>query len=508
MNHHPRARGRRSAIALTATGGLLAAVGLAGLGPVGAQASSHREAPLISGLPEYDATDLYAFRSPEREKTVTMVANWIPFEEPAGGPNFYKFATDARYDINTDNDGDTRADVIYRWTFKDHYRSKNTFLYANGPVTSLNDENLNFYQTYRLTRISGGHSKVLVGSRKVAPSNVGEASMPNYAHLRDQAVTDIGSGNTRSQSFVGQAEDPFFLDLRVFDLLYGGNFSEAGDDTLAGFNVNTVALQVPRKQLAKNRNDEQNPIVGMWTTTDRRGVNGSYRQISRLGSPLVNEVVIPLKDKDRFNASSPSNDTQFLNYVTKPELPKLIEAVYGIEAPDQPRNDLVAVFLTGVDGLNQPENVTPSEQLRLNMSTPVTGSPDPLGVIGGDNQGYPNGRRLADDVIDISLQVVEGELVGNPNDLSDGVDTNDVEFGNSFPYVALPASGSDATPHPADAVNRQQSNEPGNGGSAALFFTDGSWGTGLSAASLGLGLMALLAGIVGLRRRPRTGLVA
>jgi len=443
MNRHPSARGRRSVLALTATGGLLAAVGLAGLGPIGAQASSHREAPLISGQPQYDATDLYAFRSPDRQNTVTLVASWLPFEEPAGGPNFYSFATDARYDINIDNDGDARPEVVYRWTFKDHYRSKNTFLYATGPVTSLNDANLNYYQTYKLTRIRNGKSTVLVQQRKVVPSNVGEASMPDYEALRDQGVIDVGA----RQSFAGQAEDSFFLDLRVFDLLYGGDFSEVGDDTLAGFNVNTVALQVPRKEIAKGKDVNANPVVGVWTTTDRRGVNGGWRQVSRLGAPLVNEVVVPLKDKDRFNASEPRNDGQFLDYVTKPELPQLIEAVYGIPAPDEPRNDLVSVFLTGVDGLNQPDDVTPSEQLRLNLTTPVTGSPNRLGVIGGDNQGYPNGRRLADDVIDISLQVVEGELVGNPNNLGDGVDENDVAFGDTFPYVALPASGSDDAPH-------------------------------------------------------------
>jgi hypothetical protein len=439
---------KNAALAGTLTVGLATAAAVAGLGPVGADASSHREAPLISGLPQYDATDLYAFRSPDRQNTVTLVANWLPFEEAAGGPNFYSFANDAHYDINIDNNGDARPDVIYRWTFKDHYRSKNTFLYANGPVTSLNDPNLNFFQTYRLTRISGGHSKVLIDHRKVAPSNLGHASMPNYQTLRNQASIDVGSGGNELQSFAGQAEDPFYADLRVFDLLYGGNLSETGDDTLAGFNVQSVALQVSRNQLAKNSNAGNNPIVGIWTTTSERNAHGSYRQISRLGNPLVNEVVIPLKDKDNFNASQPRQDAQFASYVTDPELPHLMQAVYGIPAPATPRNDLVSVFLTGVSGLNQPANVRPSEELRLNMSTPVTGSPNRLGVIGGDNQGYPNGRRLGDDVIDIALQVVEGELVGNPNDLGDGVNTNDKSFSNTFPYLALPTSGSNTNPHP------------------------------------------------------------
>ncbi|HET7736130.1 MAG TPA: DUF4331 domain-containing protein [Nocardioidaceae bacterium] len=452
----PTTPSNRRAWALTAAGGLVMSVGIAGLGPIAASGSSHREAPLIAGLPQYDTTDVYAFRSPERPKSVTLIANWLPFSEPAGGPNFYAFATDARYNIHVDNDGDAKPEITYRWTFKNHYVTKSTFLAANGPVTSLGDKNLNFYQTYRLEQIKNGRSTVLVRNNRVVPSRIGDATMPNYASLRNAGVRKVGPGG-RFRSFAGQAEDPFFLDLRVFDLLYGGDFSEVGDDTLAGFNVNAVALQVPRGVLAKNGRVAKNPVIGVWSTTERRGVNG-FRQVSRLGMPLVNEVVIPLKDKDRFNASKPSNDTQFLSYVTKPELPKLIEAVYGVNAPQQPRNDLVSVFLTGVEGLNQPRNVTPSEQLRLNMTTPVTGEPDRLGVIGGDNQGFPNGRRLADDVIDIALQVVEGELVGSPNDLGDGVNANDKAFSNTFPYLALPANGSDPQPHPATVMDAEEQN--------------------------------------------------
>lgn len=512
MNLHPPRRGRRSAAALTATGGLLVAVGLAGLGPVGAQASSHREAPLISGAPQYDTTDVYAFRSPEanRQNTVTLIANWLPFEEPAGGPNFYAFATDARYDINIDNDGDAKPDLTYRWTFKDHYRSKDTFLYATGPVTSLRDENLNFFQTYRLTQIRDGRAKVLIKNRRVVPSDVGKGSMPNYEALRDEGTTSVGRGYKRLRSFAGQAEDPFFLDLRVFDLLYGGDFSEAGDDTLAGFNVNSVALQVPRRMLAAGRNDKANPIIGVWSTTQRKNVGGrGYTQVSRLGMPLVNEVVIPLRDKDRFNASAPRNDGQFLDYVIKPELPQLIEAIYGIEAPDEPRNDLVGVFLTGLEGLNQPDGVRPSEQLRLNMRTPVTENPDRLGALAGDVQGYPNGRRLGDDVIDISLRVVEGALL--PPDerdpagqtLGDGVDSNDVAFGDTFPYLGLPARGSDPSPHGDSVQNRSSASSADSSGFWG--FGDGSGVSGqlVPAGALGLGLAALAAGLVGLARGSR-----
>jgi hypothetical protein len=475
-----------------AAGGLLASAGLAGLGPLSATASSHREAPLIAGLPQYDNTDLYAFRSPEAPNTITLAANWIPFEEPAGGPNFYSFATDARYDIHIDNDADAKPDVTFRWTFKDHYRSKDTFLYANGPVTSLDDKNLNYYQTYRLVRIKGKSTKVLVQSRKVAPSNIGEASMPDYAKLRNQATTDIG---TEARSFVGQAEDPFFLDLRVFDLLYGGDLSEVGDDTLDGFNVNSVALQVPRRWVAKNGNSQANPVIGTWSTTSKKSVGGGYRQVSRLGNPLVNEVVLPLAVKDAFNASDPTQDGAALKYVTNPELPKLIEAIYGIEAPATPRNDLVSVFLTGVEGVNKPQGkITPSEQLRLNLRTAITAEPNRLGVIGGDTQGFPNGRRLADDVVDIALQVVEGELVGNPNDLGDGVDANDVAFSDTFPYLALPASGSEPDPHPTN---------PGNQPVSADGVTGLLQNETVSASALGVGMLALLMGGVGFARRTR-----
>jgi hypothetical protein len=486
---------RHGAVALACAGGLLTAVGFAGAGPLAATASSHREAPLIAGLPQYDNTDVYAFRSPEAQKTVTLAANWIPFEEPAGGPNFYPWATDAHYDIHIDNNADAKADVTFRWTFKNHYVSKNTFLAATGPVTSLADKDLNAYQTYKLERISKKGTKVIVRKKRAAPSNIGAASMPNYAALRDQATT---SPAKNVKSFVGQAEDSFFLDLRVFDLLYGGDLSEAGDDTLAGYNVNSVALQVPQKWLAKKGNATKNPIIGVWSTTSKKSTNGKYVQVSRLGHPLVNEVVLPLKVKDAFNASKPTDDVAALKYVTNPELPKLIEAVYGIDAPKGPRKDLVSVFLTGVKGLNMPKGkITPSEQLRLNMSTPVTAEPNRLGVIGGDVQGYPNGRRLGDDVIDIALQVVEGELVGSANDLGDGVDANDAAFSDTFPYLALPASGSNADPHPSAGGAAKQSADKGG------LLEKVTPGRKSSMAFIGVGLLALVGGIGGAVRRKK-----
>ncbi|MFN0284727.1 MAG: DUF4331 domain-containing protein [Kineosporiaceae bacterium] len=435
---HRRGRRRaRAAIAATSVAAVLGAA-LATTGP--AAASSHREAPAIAGSPRLDTTDVYAFLSPDKTDSVTLLANWLPFSEPAGGPNFYTFADGAAYDIAIDTNGNAKPDVIYRWEFKTTTKNKGTFLYNTGPVTSLTDPDLNVVQTYSLKKYVNGAWTTLARNLVAAPSNVGKASFPDYAKLRKAATYKVGKRDV----FAGQADDPFFLDLRVFNLLYGGDLSEVGNDTLAGYNVNTVGIRVPVAELGGAKN-----VIGVWSETYAKGANGKLRRVSRLGNPLVNEVVIPLKDKDRFNASRPQGDAQFLDYVTKPGLPKVVEAVYGIKAPAEPRKDLVQVFLTGVPGLNQPKNVVPGEMLRLNLS-PVAGQKQSrLGVIGGDANGFPNGRRLADDVLDASLQVVEGELVGSPNDLGDGVNANDVAFGTSFPYVALPHSGSGSVNAPA-----------------------------------------------------------
>lgn len=444
------------------------------LAPTLGEASSHREAPFTASEPQIDNTDVYAFTSPDAPHTVTLISNWIPFEEPAGGPNFYPFAEKTRYDIKVSNDGDAKAELIYRWVFTDHYRDPNEqFLYNTGPVTSLTDPDLTFYQTYDLKEVdlSGRQRKVtkLVGNAIAAPSDVGEASMPSYEDLRNQAIRAIAGGG---KTYAGQSDDPFFLDLRVFDLLYGGDFSEAGDDTLRGFNTNTLAIQVPKTALAKGGNvSANNSVIGVWSTASRRSVKisdretgavsfqGRFAQVSRLGHALVNEVVVPRGLKDYFNASKPTDDAQFLPKVNEPILPKVVEAVYGIEEPDSnpnkagiQRDDLIAVFLTGIQGLTQPQGVQPSEMLRLNLSTPpceqgTCADYSSLGVIGGDNAGYPNGRRLADDVIDISLQVFEGELIGNPNDLADGVNANEKAFESIFPYLPLPHRGSDPSPH-------------------------------------------------------------
>ena len=457
--------------ALAAAASLAVVAGLFALAPLTGVASSHREAPLVAADPQIDTTDVYAFVSQDRPDTVTLIASWIPFEEPAGGPNFYAWGDGVHYDINIDNDYDAKPDITYRWVFANRYRDPNTFLYNTGPVTSLNDPDLNFRQTYDLIRINrdNGNQKTVVNEAVSAPSNVGAASMPNYnGNLFDAATVEFGSGP--SMTWAGQSDDAFFLDLRVFDLLYGADLSEVGDDTLAGFNVNTLALQVPKSDLAQSKDADANPIIGIWSTTSRKSTDvqsadGSrqnqdkYVQVSRLGMPLVNEVVIPVGLKDYFNASKPTQDGAALGLVQDPELPHLLNAVYGLDVPDSDPNtagiqraDLISVFLTGVDKLNKPDGGMPSEMIRLNMSIPPCSSTcSRLGVLGGDLAGFPNGRRLSDDIIDESLRVVLGVLLPNhqkiADTIGDGVAANDVPFNTRFPYVAYPHSGSDADPH-------------------------------------------------------------
>ena len=518
----PRSGARRRALAFL-TIGATAVSGSALLAPGTSSASSHREAPYTSSDPTIDNTDTYAFTSPDKTSTATLIANWLPFQEPSGGPTFYPWATDAAYDINIDNNGDAKPDVIYRWTFTDVDKRGTTqhgdkvggsFLYNDGPVTSFGDANLLFKQTYKLEVIkpvydTNGNetsrpSVTLLANAEAAPDNVGGASMPNWPALRAEAVT---SGQfAGSQSYAGQADDPFFLDLRVFDLLYGTNLKEVGFDSLRSFNVNTIALQVPKTVLAAGGNVGANPVIGVWSTTSRDTTRtlaatnaapktstsrssdtvdtstGPLAQVSRLGNPLVNELVVPANLKDFFNRSTPDKDAQFLGKVQDPEVPYLIQGIYQIPNPNgtpkgKNRPDLVATFLTGfskeaaagtdfgglakgspaldlnsldLNTLQPAGGVAPAEYLRLNLSTPVTAAPNRLGVLGGDVQGFPNGRRLGDDIVDIALQAVEGILVPDQpaaikaavSGLGDGVSRNEVPFLKSFPYVGDAHSGS------------------------------------------------------------------
>jgi len=474
--------------------GGLALLGLGGgaialqTGPSTVGASSHREAPLIAGDPRADNTDVYAFVSPDAPDTVTLIANWIPFEEPTGGPNFYTWANDTRYNLKIDNDGDGVPDLTYTWIFDTVTRDPaGQFLSNTGQVTSLDDPDLNVYQTYDLTVTNKvGTTTVLLGDGNgvhspgdpiAAPSIAGAASMPDYTPLRNQATYTLPSGG---KTYAGQADDPFFADLRVFDLLYGGNATEVGQDTLAGYNVNSIALQVPKSALAIGGNATANPVIGIWSTTDRRSASvagdsapdNQFVQVSRLGNPLVNEAVIPLQYKDAFNTIGPDVDHTLAPVVAKvldPILPHLIQSIYGVPAPTTNRNDLFEIFLTGISKANagvdgDPAKVldvdlnsqdlnagaaasrggafVPSEMLRLNMSVPPAAKPNSYGVLAGDIAGFPNGRRLTDDVLDIEVQALEGAAQSGAlvQGLSviDSVDRNDKPFGTTFPYLALP----------------------------------------------------------------------
>lgn len=452
------------------------------------EASSHREAPLIAGDPKADTTDLYAFVAPDAPDKVTFVANWIPFEDPAGGPNFYNFGDDVTYDIDIDNSGQARDDVVYRFTFKTEVVDPTTFLYATGPIASIGDPHFNIRQFYDVQVKSGrGEFHTIASHLAAPPNNVGPASTPNYEALATQGIHNLPGGG---KVFAGQRDDPFFADLgAIFDLaqlrtLHGGD----GQDFLRGFNVNSIVLQVPISDvtachctapapaedadaLSTMRHRKPTPapnlIIGVWSETYRNQTrvlrdngdqrdHGPLQEVSRLGNPLVNEVVIPLAKKDHFNASEPRDDSQFLPFVVNSDLASKLNAVYGLGLPTTNRTDLATVFLTGIPGLNQPPHVRGSEELRLNLGIAPSscGATNRLGVIAGDNCGFPNGRRLADDVTDIELRAVAcgyGFAFGpcdptaayapTTQSLGDGTDANDVPFHTSFPYAATPNSG-------------------------------------------------------------------
>jgi hypothetical protein len=480
---------------------------------VTALASSHREAPLISGDPKVDATDLYAFVSPDSPNTVTLIADYIPFEEPAGGPNFYSFDDNALYKINIDNNGDAVPDITYEFQFKTQILNPNTFLYNTGPITSLTDPNYNYRQTYTLTKVVNGVSTVLGTNLPVAPSNIGPKSTPNYAALQAQSLRTV---DTSTKVFVGQSDDPFYAELGgLFDLLTIRNLpgnAGGGVDGLKGYNVHSLALQIPITDITLNKNHpttvtDPGAVIGVWTTAYRHSTTvlgttpagdsatGNWVQVSRLGAPLVNEVVVPLGAKDLWNRSNPLDDAQFANGVANPELGTLLKAIYNVQVPPQgpfgsstQRDDLEAIFLTGIPGLTKPANGVPAEELRLNVAVPPTANPNRMGVLAGDNQGYPNGRRLADDVVDISIQAVAGAayplfhptFTPDPlaTKLGDGVDANDLPFRTAFPYLALPNQGFTSVPHGTIVPTTGTGGTSGNGTGTTTGIGSGDTGMG------------------------------
>jgi hypothetical protein len=429
--------------------------------PAAARASSHSEAPGTTKDRLADDTDLYAWVAADAPQAVTFVGNWVPLIEPNSGPNFASFDDNATYYINVDNVCDSHKHIRFEFTFHTTRQNENTFLYNTGVVTSLGDPDLNVRQSWTLTRVDvDTNQETVIGTGQVAPYFVGPTSMPSYASLAQSAIVDLPGGY---KVFVGPRDDPFFVDLAaVFDLLSirrpPGDRGK-GVDGVGGYNVMSIVMQVPKDKLTKDGlapdPTKNNNIIGIWDTAERSqtrtingdgtiGFSGPEVQVSRLGMPLVNEIVIPLGKKDLFNATEPFNDvSNFGAYVVDPEPAKLFHALFGINVPPAPRSDLVSVFATGVPGLNQPAGVSPGEMLRLNMSIAPSATPSRLGVLAGDLAGFPNGRRLADDVVDIELRVVAGVLVDGfniapNNQLGDGIDANDMPYLPYFPYVAPP----------------------------------------------------------------------
>jgi hypothetical protein len=432
------------------------------------QASSHREAPLLTKTPKVDGTDFYLFRSYEsgRAGYVTLLANYDPLQDSYGGPNYFSLDPAAAYDIKVDNDGDALPDVTFRFRFTNTYRNikipvggEQVAVPLNnvGPFSSSKDPTLNLVESYTVEVIRPGKPTVKATNAATGATtfikphdNIGTKSIADYAGYANKYIAKLDFAGCAGQSkvFVGQRREGFAVNLgEVFDLIHTNPVGDTHGETntLARKNITTLAVEVPIACLTAG-----SPVIGAWTTASTR--NGSdWKQVSRLSAPLVNEVVIGLPDKDRFNASNPRDDGQFAKYVTNPTLPALIEVLFpGVKAPTLfPRVDLVAAFLTGVDGLNQPAGVRPAEMMRLNTSI----APKPasmqksLAVLAGDTAGFPNGRRPGDDVVDIELRVAMGVLLTDAQAPSrtlpytDGAAVSAVEFRNTFPYLNTPLPG-------------------------------------------------------------------
>jgi hypothetical protein len=454
--------------------------------------SSHREAPEISKDPVADNTDTYAFVSPDRPDTVTIISNYIPLEAPAGGPNFFEFGDgdDVLYSIYIDNDGDARPDITYQFEFSTQVRNPNTFLYNTGPITSLDDQNWNRRQFYDVTRVDLRKGSIVVGKGIPSPPcNIGPRSTPNYASLATAAVRDLASGET---VFAGQRNDGFFVDLgAIFDL---GDIRPIQNlhliptpptpsvDTLSTVNVHTIAIRVPIRMLTKDGSVPTDPssakaVLGIWAGASRRKVRltdgplqsgtGPWTQVSRLGNPLFNEVIVPMSRKDEWNAADPEDDRDFARYVRRPELASLLPVLYPGAFPNlanlsASRDDLVAILLTGlpsgiVPGFQNFTGPTLADMLRLNVAIRPTAKPSPLGILGGDLAGFPNGRRVADDVVSIELKAVAGatyplvDKTYKPDDavaaVSEYLTPAAGRYQSAFPYLGLPYDGF-STPSP------------------------------------------------------------
>ncbi len=448
--------------------------------------SSHREAPGILKDPTADNTDVWAYTAPDAPDSLTVVANWIPLADPAGGPNFYPLDENARYYVKIDNTGDGYEDVAYRWKFKTRYRSPNSFLYAAPQVTSVNDKDLNLVQTYDLYKETYNKHRRLVHSKRIAndapvvPDNVGPKTIPNFAQVEAGGVTHLRGGG---KTIVTPADDAFFVDLgAIFDGInidmpgrpnVGLGNQGGGKDDVAGYNTKSFVLQVPEREVTRDGKSVAgakagNAVVGVWSTTERKhhsvlgssasrkhkggkhsgSGHGGWVQVSRLGNPLINEVIIPIGKKDKFNATSPADDAKnFGTFALNPEPARILNALFNLGIKETNRTDIVQALLTGVPGLTQiGKNPAAADTLKLNLGVSPSANPNRFGVLAGDTAGFPNGRRLTDDVVDIELRVIAGALLmpnqgGKQIPLGDGVDQNDKPLRAQFPYVALANDG-------------------------------------------------------------------
>jgi Domain of unknown function (DUF4331) len=454
--------------------------------------SSHREAPEISKDPVADNTDTYAFVSPDRPDTVTIISNYIPLQDPAGGPNFFEFGDDVLYRISIDNTGDAKADVVYEFRFNTKIRNANTFLYNTGPIDALDSPNFNRPQSYSVTEIRGYRKRELGRKLLCPPCNVGIRSTANYPALANAAIYDLGDG---IRVFAGQRLDGFYVDLgSVFDLGALRPFQNLhliptpaapGVNAVQAFNVHTIAIQVPIKKLTRSGYQPTDPasrdsVIGVWASAHRQKSryrdenrsywSGPYTQVSRLANPLFNEVIVPMSRKDRWNQLPPQRDSEFAKYVAKPELAGLLPVLYpnvfpNLAAYTKDRADLLAILLTGipsgvVPGFQNYTGNTQADLLRLNVAIPPAATPKLNGILGGDLAGFPNGRRVFDNVVAIELQAVAGATIPlvdpayTPDgaasliyDITDGGTLPDtVSYLDTFPYLDHPVSGYNVLP--------------------------------------------------------------
>ncbi len=460
--------------------------------------SSHREAPSISQDPAADSADVYAFVSPDDPTTVTIISNYVPLQAPPGGPNFFEFGDDVLYSLFIDNDGDALPEITYQFRFGTTYQNEDTFLYNTGPIGSLTDPNWNKRQHYSVSVVHekskgkkqdhshDGKGKVLGHKLACPPCNVGPRSTPSYNSLAAAAVHSLPGGIS---VFAGQRNDGFFVDLgAIFDL---GDIRELNSlhliptptgtsvDPLKTMNIHTIAIKVPIHLLTRDGSVPTDPsqavaVLGIWAGASRRKVyvqeghkkqkSGPWTQVSRLGNPLFNEVIVPIGDKDRWNAVDPIDDKGFAKYVKQPELAKLLPVLYpgafpNLAAYTKDRADLEAILLTGippgvVDGFQNFTTTKPSDMLRLNVAIPpTTSNPNALGLIGGDAAGFPNGRRVFDDIVSIELKAIAGATIPlvDPSFTPDGavgavssyLTPGNGRYQSTFPYLGTPHDGYD-----------------------------------------------------------------